>query len=106
MQRGDTLYVLDEPTTGLHPDDVRKLLTQLQSLVDQGNTVIVVEHDLSVIAASDWVIDVGPNAGDEGGRIVATGTPAQIAKNPRSRTAPYLNQSFPGSEPRRRARSF
>jgi excinuclease ABC subunit A len=90
MQRGDTLSVLDEPTTGLHPDDVRKLLAQLQSLVDQGNTVIVVEHDLSVIAAADWVIDVGPNAGDEGGRIVATGTPSQIARDQRSRTARYL----------------
>jgi excinuclease ABC subunit A len=92
MQRGDTLYVLDEPTTGLHPDDVQKLLAQLQSLVDQGNTVVVVEHDLSVIAASDWVIDIGPNAGDEGGKIVATGTPAQLEENPRSRTAPYLGR--------------
>jgi excinuclease ABC subunit A len=90
MQRGDTLYVLDEPTTGLHPDDVRKLLAQLQSLVDQGNTVVVVEHDLTVISQSDWIIDVGPGAGDEGGTIVVTGTPAQVARNRRSRTAPYL----------------
>jgi excinuclease ABC subunit A len=90
VQRGDSLYVLDEPTTGLHPDDVRKLLAQLQRLVDLGNTVIVVEHDLSVIGQSDWVIDVGPGAGDEGGTIVAAGTPAQVARNARSRTARYL----------------
>jgi excinuclease ABC subunit A len=91
-QRGDTLYVLDEPTTGLHPADVDKLMTQLQGLVDAGNTVIVVEHDLRVIAASDWVIDVGPGAGEEGGRIVAAGTPAEICKSKNSRTAPYLRR--------------
>jgi excinuclease ABC subunit A len=91
IQRGDTLYVLDEPTTGLHPDDVRKLLAQLQSLVDQGNTVVVVEHDLTVVSQSDWIIDVGPGAGDEGGTIVVTGTPAQVARNRRSKTAPYLS---------------
>ena len=89
-QRGDTLYVLDEPTTGLHPSDVERLMTQLDGLVDAGNTVIVVEHDMRVIAGSDWVIDIGPGAGDEGGRVVATGTPADVAKASASRTAPYL----------------
>jgi excinuclease ABC subunit A len=88
--RGDALYILDEPTTGLHPSDVEKLVVQLDSLVEAGNTVIVVEHDTRVIAASDWVIDVGPGAGDEGGRIVAAGPPKVLAKAKTSRTAPYL----------------
>jgi excinuclease ABC subunit A len=90
IQRGDTLYVLDEPTTGLHPADVERLKAQLDGLVDAGNTVIVVEHDMHIVAGSDWVIDVGPGAGDEGGRIVAAGTPADVAKAKQSRTAPYL----------------
>jgi excinuclease ABC subunit A len=94
--RGDALYVLDEPTTGLHPSDVEKLLLQLNALVDAGNSVIVVEHDLYVIAASDWVIDIGPGAGEEGGQIVAEGPPEVIAKNKRSRTAPYLARLFAG----------
>jgi excinuclease ABC subunit A len=89
-QRGDTLYILDEPTTGLHPADVEKLMTQLDGLVDSGNTVIVVEHHMHVVAGADWVIDVGPGPGDEGGRIVASGTPAEVARSPASRTAPYL----------------
>ena len=93
-QRGDTLYVLDEPTTGLHPSDVDKLMAQLQGLVDAGNTVIVVEHELRVIAASDWVIDVGPGAGEEGGRIVACGSPREICDAPESRTGPYLRTSM------------
>ena len=88
--RGDALYVLDEPTTGLHPSDVEKLVIQLDALVEAGNTVIVVEHDTRVIAASDWVIDIGPGAGDEGGRIVAAGPPEAIARAKASRTAPYL----------------
>ena len=90
-QRGDTLYILDEPTTGLHAADVDKLMTQLNTLIDVGNTVVVVEHDMRVVAASDWVIDMGPGAGDQGGRIVARGTPDEIAKNSTSRTAPYLH---------------
>jgi excinuclease ABC subunit A len=92
--RGETLYVLDEPTTGLHPDDVEKLLVQLDGLVDAGNTVIVVEHDMRVVGASDWVIDVGPGAGEDGGRIVAEGPPARIARTAASRTAPYLRRAL------------
>ena len=88
--RGNTLYVLDEPTTGLHPSDVEKLLAQLDGLVDAGNTVIVVEHDMRVVAGSDWVIDIGPGAGDEGGQVVAAGTPGEVAGATRSQTAPYL----------------
>jgi len=90
QQRGNTLYVLDEPTTGLHPSDVEKLMLQLDGLVASGNTVIVVEHDMRVVAGSDWVIDMGPGAGDEGGRIVAEGTPAAVARASGSRTAPFL----------------
>ncbi|HUQ06987.1 MAG TPA: excinuclease ABC subunit UvrA [Kofleriaceae bacterium] len=90
--RAHTLYVLDEPTTGLHPWDVEKLVAQLQSLVDAGNTVIVVEHDMHVVAASDWVIDVGPGAGDEGGKVVTSGPPSEVAHAKRSRTAPYLDR--------------
>ncbi|HET7188282.1 MAG TPA: excinuclease ABC subunit UvrA, partial [Gemmatimonadaceae bacterium] len=90
MQRGNSLYILDEPTTGLHPSDVEKLVTQLDGLVEAGNTVLVVEHDMRVVAGSDWVIDIGPGAGDEGGHIVAEGPPAEVAVATRSRTAPYL----------------
>ncbi len=90
VSKGDTLYVLDEPTTGLHPADVEKLIEQLDTLVTAGNTVILVEHDMHVIASCDWVIDIGPGAGDEGGKIVATGTPRDLAQHRRSRTAPYL----------------
>jgi excinuclease ABC subunit A len=98
LQRGDALYVLDEPTTGLHPADVEKLLAQLDLLVDAGNTVIVVEHDLRVIACSDWVIDMGPGAGDDGGRIVASGTPAQLARASNSRTAHFLARRLNASD--------
>ncbi|MET3979739.1 excinuclease ABC subunit A [Mucilaginibacter sp. UYP25] len=93
-QHGQTLYVLDEPTTGLHPSDVERLLLQLNRLVDAGNTVILVEHDMDVIAASDWVIDIGPGAGEDGGQIVAKGQPSDIAKDQKSRTAPYLAKHF------------
>jgi excinuclease ABC subunit A len=96
-QRGNTLYVLDEPTTGLHPSDVEKLLAQLDRLVDAGNTVIVVEHDMDVILHSDWVIDIGPGAGEEGGKIVAAGTPNEVAGAKRSRTAPYLARELAGA---------
>ena len=90
MSRGNTLYILDEPTTGLHPADVERLLTQLDGLVEAGNTVIVVEHDMRVVAGSDWVMDIGPGAGEEGGRVVACGTPDRVATVKKSRTAPYL----------------
>jgi excinuclease ABC subunit A len=90
VQRGNTLYILDEPTTGLHPADVDKLMLQLDGLVEAGNTVILVEHDMRVIAASDWVIDMGPGAGEEGGRVVVAGTPAEVAASSKSRTAPFL----------------
>jgi excinuclease ABC subunit A len=89
-QRGDTLYILDEPTTGLHPTDVERLQRQLQNLVNAGNTVVVVEHDMQIIAASDWVIDIGPGAGDEGGRIIVAGPPNIVASNKNSKTAPFL----------------
>ncbi|MCW3104278.1 MAG: excinuclease subunit [Bacteroidetes bacterium] len=92
IQHGNTIYILDEPTTGLHPSDVEKLMTQLNVLVDAGNTVIVVEHDMHVIAASDWIIDIGPGAGDKGGRIVVAGTPEAVAQNRESQTAPYLER--------------
>lgn len=98
--RGDALYVLDEPTTGLHPSDVEKLVVQLDALVDAGNTVIIVEHDMRVIAASDWVIDVGPGAGDEGGKIVVAGVPEVVAGTKSSRTAPYLKRFIEESEGR------
>jgi excinuclease ABC subunit A len=89
-RRGHTLYLLDEPTTGLHPADVRLLMAQLQRLVDAGNTVVVVEHDMDVVSEADWVIDLGPAGGDAGGEIVASGTPDAVAGSPDSRTAPYL----------------
>jgi len=87
---GRTLYILDEPTTGLHADDIRKLLSVLHQLVDSGNTVLVIEHNLDVIKTSDWIIDIGPNGGDKGGRIVATGTPEDIAKAKESVTGRFL----------------
>jgi excinuclease ABC subunit A len=89
-RRGHTLYLLDEPTTGLHPADIRLLVEQLNSLVDAGNTVVVVEHEMDVVAAADWVIDMGPGGGDSGGRLVVAGQPATVADHPTSRTAPYL----------------
>ncbi|EYD75813.1 Excinuclease ABC subunit A [Rubellimicrobium mesophilum DSM 19309] len=87
---GRTLYILDEPTTGLHFEDVRKLLEVLHELVDQGNTVVVIEHNLDVVKTADWVIDIGPEGGDGGGRIVATGTPEEIAGIDESHTGHYL----------------
>ncbi|WP_422454445.1 excinuclease ABC subunit UvrA [Arthrobacter sp. 7Tela_A1] len=89
-RRGHTLYLLDEPTTGLHPQDVQLLLAQLNRLVDAGNTVVVVEHSMNVVASADWVIDMGPAGGDDGGRIICAGTADEVAACEASRTAPYL----------------
>ncbi|MFE3516685.1 ABC transporter [Streptomyces sp. NPDC059166] len=92
--RGHTLYLLDEPTTGLHPADVEVLMRQLHKLVDAGGSVVVVEHDMSVVAGADWVIDLGPGGGDEGGRIVGAGTPAELARAEGGVTAPYLRAAL------------
>ena len=93
-QRGAAIYILDEPTTGLHPSDVDKLMNQLDGLVASGNTVVVVEHDMDVIANSDWIVDIGPGAGDEGGRVVACGPPEEVVTVPASRTAAYLARAM------------
>jgi len=90
--KGNTLYVLDEPTTGLHPFDVEKLMKQLHKLVDAGNTVIVVEHNMRVIAGADWVMEIGPGAGAKGGKLVVAGTPGEVARDRESRTGPYLRK--------------
>jgi excinuclease ABC subunit A len=96
---GKTLYILDEPTTGLSFPDVECLLQVLQRLVDYGNTVIVIEHHLDVIKNADWVIDLGPGAGDEGGYIIATGTPEEIAQNEGSSTGQYLRDILAEKSP-------
>ncbi len=99
---GRTLYILDEPTTGLHFDDVKKLLEVLHELVEQGNTVVVIEHNLEVIKTADWLIDLGPEGGDGGGEIVAAGTPEDVARAPRSHTGRYLAPHLDKAEDRRR----
>ena len=91
-QSGNTLYVLDEPTTGLHASDVDKLIAQLERLVAAGNTVVTIEHEMRVAAVSDWIMDIGPGAGEMGGKLVAAGPPEKIARDQSSRTAPYLAQ--------------
>jgi excinuclease ABC subunit A len=93
---GRTLYVLDEPTTGLHFADVEKLLEVLHRLVDGGNTVLVIEHNLDVIKTADWIVDLGPDGGDRGGRIIASGTPERVAATPGSATGEYLDRVLRG----------
>jgi len=93
---GRSIYVLDEPTTGLHFEDVRKLLLVLNSLVEKGNTVIVIEHNLDVIKSSDWIIDMGPEGGAGGGQIIAVGTPETVAKSKKSHTATFLREILKG----------
>ena len=89
---GQTIYILDEPTTGLHFEDVKSLLSVLHELVDAGNTVIVIEHNLEVIKTADWIVDLGPGGGVNGGRLVAAGTPEQVAANSKSLTGQYLKK--------------
>ena len=96
---GQTLYILDKPTTGLHFEDVRKLLEVLHTLVEQGNSVVVIEHNLEVIKTADWVIDLGPKGGDKGGEIVAEGTPEEVAREARSHTGHYLRPLLEGYAP-------
>src|SRR3712207_900283 len=93
---GKTFYILDEPTTGLHFDDVARLLQVLSRLVEAGNTVVVIEHNLDVIKTADWVIDLGPEGGDKGGRLVAAGTPEEVARTSRSHTGRYLRAALGG----------
>ena len=92
VSTGDTVYILDEPTTGLHFADIQKLLDVLHRLTDAGNTVIVIEHNLDVIKTADWIVDLGPEGGDEGGHIVAQGTPEEVAQKEESYTAKFLRQ--------------
>ncbi|MGH9124109.1 MAG: excinuclease ABC subunit UvrA, partial [Acidimicrobiales bacterium] len=87
---GKTVYILDEPTTGLHFEDVRKLLTVLSRLADQGNTVVVIEHNLDVVKSADWIVDLGPEGGDGGGTVVVEGPPERVAKTPESYTGQFL----------------
>jgi len=100
---GRTLYILDEPTTGLHFEDVRKLLEVLHALVDAGNTVVVIEHNLDVIKTADWIIDLGPEGGDKGGRVLAEGPPETIAAVSESYTGQYLTRLLGRRKARKRA---
>jgi excinuclease ABC subunit A len=96
VETGNTLYLFDEPTTGLHFDDIRRLLAVLQRLVDKGNTVIVIEHNLDVIKCADWIIDLGPDGGARGGQIIATGTPEEVAAIEENETGKWLREMVGG----------
>jgi excinuclease ABC subunit A len=96
---GRTLYILDEPTTGLHFADIEKLLDVLQRLVDAGNTVLVIEHNLDVIKQADWIVDLGPEGGEAGGEVIATGTPEQVADVEESYTGRFLRELLPSAAP-------
>src|SRR5260370_3703125 len=98
---GTTLYLLEEPTIGLHMADVELLLRVLHRLVDEGNTVVVIEHNPSVIAEADYIVDLGPEAGADGGKVVAVGTPEEVSKNRISRTAPFLRETLNSSRPKK-----
>ena len=100
-ETGNTLYILDEPTTGLHFEDIRILLEVLNKLADRGNSIVVIEHNMDVIKASDFVIDMGPEGGRGGGTIVATGTPEEIAQNPKSATGLYLKKEMENLPPKK-----
>jgi len=100
---GNTLYILDEPTTGLHFHDIEQLLAVLHRLRDKGNTVVVIEHNLDVIKTADWIIDLGPEGGDGGGEIIATGTPEDVADNKASFTGEYLRPLLNGARDQRLA---
>ena len=97
------MYVLDEPTTGLHFHDIAQLLKVLHRLRDEGNTLVVIEHNLDVIKTADWVIDLGPEGGDKGGTLLCTGTPEDVAKNKKSFTGSYLKDLFASAKTRKRA---
>jgi excinuclease ABC subunit A len=94
---GRTLYILDEPTTGLHFADIRRLLQVLNQLVDQGNTVVIIEHNMDVIKTADWIVDLGPEGGNEGGKVIASGTPEDVARQEKSFTGQYLARSLKAS---------
>ena len=95
---GKTLFILDEPTTGLHTDDIKRLLAILQKIVDNKDTVVIIEHNLDVIKVADYIIDLGPEGGDGGGQVVATGTPEEISKVKESYTGQFLNKILKGVE--------
>jgi excinuclease ABC subunit A len=103
---GRTLYILDEPTTGLHFADIQKLLRVLHNLVDKGNTVLVIEHNLDVIKSADWIVDMGPEGGDKGGYIIAEGTPEEIMRTEKSYTGEFLTHVLAGKEARQPAEVF
>ncbi|MGL4403545.1 MAG: excinuclease ABC subunit UvrA, partial [Fusobacteriaceae bacterium] len=92
MSRGRSIYILDEPTTGLHFEDIRKLLEVLNRLVDRGNSVVIIEHNLDVIKSADYIIDIGPEGGDQGGKVIALGTPEEVAKSRKSYTGKYIKK--------------